>query len=298
MSTSSDWRKTYRDATEAPHPAVKERVWRGLEPGRPARRAPRWVLAVSATAAVLALAWWLTPRARSVAQAREGYAFVTTGAVFTEGANALSLESGRVVVSAWRAPVVVRAGSSTIAVESAVAVVEVAAERVTVRAIDGVVTMNGVRQFASSERQREDSLDAVRALEPAEAPVLRAEAAAERASQEQRWDDARAALNVVAASGSLRAEAALLKRGELELRRQHDAARALATFDEGDTRFPNGTLAMERALSAIEASVALQQWPQTVARCDRFLSTFPDSHRAEEVRTARSAAQAASVKQP
>lgn len=290
-STPSGWRKDYRDETEAPHPAVKERVWRSLEGGpRKRTNGARVALGLAAVAAMAVLAFvWLRPR--TVSHSADGFAYVATSARFEEQSRQLVLRSGRLEVSSWGTPVVVTAGSTRVDVESAVAVVEVAGEHVIVRAAEGTVLIDGVRQTATPQSRTEaGSLTTLEALEPSDARVLRAEAAAETASREHRWADAKVALDVVAGSSSLRAESALLKRGELELRQLRDPAAALVSFDEGDARFPAGALAMERSLSALEASVARAQWNDVEARSDRFLTRFPQSNRRAEVLTVRASA--------
>lgn len=103
---SPGWREAYRDATEAPHPAVKERVWRGLQDGPRPRSTRRVVLAVAALGAVGAAIALLIPSG-SVARAGDGYAYVATGATLREDGTRLALEHGRLAVSAWKTPVVV-----------------------------------------------------------------------------------------------------------------------------------------------------------------------------------------------
>jgi hypothetical protein len=286
MSSTHDWRSEYRAATEAPHPAAKERVWRAMQSPRRARRPLVLALAGCAAAAVALVTLW--PRAESLEVRGDGFAFVSSRARVEQQGATLTLRSGRLVVSAWQTPVTVKANARTVLVDTAVASVEVAGEQVSVAAVEGVVLVDGER--AAPGDVGGDDVRRLRALESAEAPVLRAEADAERATAEQRWDDASRSLSVVATSGSLKAEAALLKRGELELRQLKQPARALASFDEGDQRFPEGTLGPERALSALEAAVALSRWPQAVERADRFLSRFPASERSDEVRGVKAAA--------
>lgn len=291
MSSTNDWRSEYRAATEAPHPAVKERVWRGLEQ-RPRRSTARVaVFALAGCCAAVAVAVVLVPRGESRAQTGDGFAWVSSDARLEQDGATLTLRSGRVVVSAWQTPVTVKAGRQQVVVDAAIASVEVAGDQTSVRALEGVVLVDGERVASRpAEPALTAELDRVRALESPEAPVLRAEVEAERATVEQRWDDASRSLSVVATSSSLRAESALLKRGELELRQLKQPARALASFDEGDARFPSGSLAPERALSALEASVAQTNWPDAVTRADRFLERFPANERADEVRGVKAAA--------
>ena len=287
---SAGWRDEYREATEAPHPAVKERVWRALQ--SPPKKRLGWrvpVLAAGVSALVALAVFW--PRTVSTSEAHDGYAFVATDARFDQQQQTFTLRQGRLAVSAWNAPVVIDAKGTRIEAESAMVVVEVAGDRVSVHGVEGVIVIDGERHEASdASRTAAGDVKPLFALEGPEAPLARAETLATSALQAQRWDDASRALSVVAKSSSLRAEAALLKRGELELRHLEQPLRALASFDEGDARFPDGTLAMERALSALEATVAARQWDAAVQRADRFLTRFPSTERAAEVRRVRDSA--------
>lgn len=286
--SSNDWRSEYREVTAAPHPAAKERVWRAMQSPRRSRR-PLVLVALAGCAAAAVAFVALRPRGESLEVRGEGFAFVSSKAQLEQQGATLTLRSGRVVVSAWQTPVTVKAGAQTVVVDTAIGAVEVAGEQVAVSPIEGVLVVDGARRVAVGDSPVAD-VERLRSLESADAPVLRAESDAERATAEQRWDDASAALSVVATSGSLKAEAALLKRGELELRQLKQPARALASFDEGDARFPAGTLGPERALSALEATVALSQWPRAVERADTFLARFASSERADEVRGVKAAA--------
>lgn len=292
-----DWRTEYRDATAAPHPAVKERVWRAMHESQPRRRrlAPLVALVVATAAALAFVAW---PRVETASVRGDGYSFVLTSARVTREGPAFDLASGRLAVSAWSTPVVIHAGGKRIDVDAAMALVEVASDSVRVEALAGVVLVDGAEVRPLAERAEVAPRQVLEAMEDAEAPVLRAEASAERATRAQQWAEAASALSVVAGSESLRAEAALLKRGELELRHLNQPREALRTFDEGDARFPSGTLAQERALSALEATVALQRWPEALRRADDFLGRFPGSPRADEVRQVRAAAAQASGMTP
>ncbi|MGZ6144355.1 MAG: hypothetical protein ACXWLM_13520, partial [Myxococcales bacterium] len=55
-------------------------------------------------------------------------------------------------------------------------------------------------------------------------------------------------------------------------------------------RFPDGALAQEAALTAIEARLSLGQESRAVEEMDAFLARYPDSERAAEVRRLRAAA--------
>jgi hypothetical protein len=157
--------------------------------------------------------------------------------------------------------------------------------------VDGVVLLEGARVRATAtSRAAAGDVGPLAAIEDAEAPVARAEAVAAAAVEAGAWDEAITAYSLVAASTSLRAEVALLKRGALELRQLSAPARARATFDEAATRFPAGALALERSLSALEAAAALSDWSDVDRRAQAFEATFPSSERLDEVRRARALA--------
>jgi hypothetical protein len=239
---SAGWRGDYREATSAPHPAVKARVWAAMQSSP--RRGFGWrgPMLAAGVAAVVALAvFW--PRSISTSQLNDGYAFVATDARFEQEQQTLTLRQGRLAVSAWNTPVVVEARGQRITVESAVVVVEVAGDRVSVEGVEGAFVIDGERHEAS--------------------------------------DASRAAAGDVGPLQTLEGP---------ELRRLAQPLRALASFDEGDVRFPDGTLAMERSLSALEAAVAGQQWESAVQRADRFLTRFPSTERSAEVRRVRDSA--------
>lgn len=281
---STDWRSEYREATAAPHPAVKERVWRSMQ--TPKARSARPLMFVAAASLVLVIGFIAWPKTSSTSRQADGFAWVSTNARLDGDGAELKLHTGTLQVSAWSTPVTVNAAGKNVSIDSAIASITVAGDSVSIIANEGTVLVDGARLRATPG----SDLSAVLALESVEAPILRAEAAADLAATERRWDDASTALSVVAASSSLRAESALLKRGELEFRQLKAPARALASFDEGDTRFPSGSLSLERALSALEATVALSRWADVVTRADAFLSRFPDSERLDEVRAVRASA--------
>jgi hypothetical protein len=296
---SAGWRGEYREATSAPHPAVKERVWRAMQSSP--RRGFGWrgpMLAAGVAAAVAVAVFW--PRSVSTSQRSDTYAFVATDARFEQEQQTFTLRQGRLAVSAWNTAVVIEARGQRIEAESAIVVVEVAGDRVSVLGVEGAFVIDGERHEATeASRAAAGDIGALKTLEGSEAPLARAETLATSAMQAQRWDEASRALSMVAQSSSLRAEAALLKRGELELRHLGQPLRALASFDEGDVRFPDGTLAMERSLSGLEAAVAARQWDSAVQRADRFLTRFPSTERSAEVRRVRdSACTAAATSNP
>lgn len=289
--SNSNWRTEYRDATQTPPAGAKERVWRNLSAPRSSSRfvVPLFALSAAAAALVIGLAVW--PRTKSNFERLDGFAYRSTDAVFERTGHRFVLREGRLAINAWEGPVFVETKGHRVVVEHALAVVEVAGEAVHVLPAEGVTLLDDVvarptAQTRAAVSEREELVT----VEPSEALIVRAESEARAASHEHRWAEAAAALSVVATSSSLRAEAALLKRGELELRELHTPAAALATFDEGDTRFPDGTLAEERALSALEATVALNRWADGVRRADDFSTRFPKSHRISDVQRVRALA--------
>jgi hypothetical protein len=234
------------------------------------------------------LAW---PSGTTTTFAGEGLAVQAKGAQFTREGRTLRLTSGALTVSAWGAPAAIVARDKRIQLEAAVVSVSVAGERVEVQPIAGVVVIDGERREATDRsRSLAGDWSAVEALEGPEAKALRAQAQAERAVDARAWEAAVEAYGVVAKSSTLRAEAALLKRGELELRHLGRAQQALASFDEGDARFPEGVLSQERALSALEASVSLKSWPEALRRAEAFGRRFPQSERLDDVRRVQASA--------
>ncbi|MDX2009284.1 MAG: hypothetical protein SFW67_03790 [Myxococcaceae bacterium] len=286
-----DWRRDYRQATEAPPVGARARVWRAMTVAKPASR--RWLMPAFAGAmaagVLLVLALW--PRAVNEARAGDGFAYVATTATLSREGRHLALGAGRLALSVWGAPVQVDVRGRRVEVEAARAVVEVAGDRVRVLPVDGSVLVDGERVTASpATRAEAGDVGALCALEPTDAPLTRAEARATVAFEAGAWSDAAAAWSEVAASSSLRAEVALVKRGELELRRLSAPEKARATFDEAAARFPAGSLAMERSLSALEAAAALADWQDVARRTQAFETAFPTSERLGEVRRARALA--------
>lgn len=288
--SQSDWRERYRAATLTPPVGAKQRVWKALGESKaaPGRRTLVFGALAAAAGALLVLAW---PAGRTTSFVGEGMAMQANGAQLVREGRTLRLSEGTLTVSAWGAPVLILARDSRVELAAAVVAVRVAGERVEVLPIEGVVVVNGeAREATERSRALAGDWSAVRSLESADAAALRAQAAGERAVEARAWEAAAAAYGVVAQSGTLRAEAALLKRGELELRHLGRTAQALASFDEGDARFPEGSLGQERALSALEASVSLATWPEVLRRAEAFERRFPSSERLDDVRRVQRAA--------
>ncbi|MEW5742389.1 MAG: hypothetical protein AB1938_25960 [Myxococcota bacterium] len=280
---SSDWRREYRDATQAPPPGAKERVWRRLDTSARPSPVRRWApaLALAAAVVVAVVAW---PRTESKTWRTDGSVVSVQDARFSYDApsHTFTLEEGTLTASVWQGPALhVRAGGKHVEVQAAVVSISVAGEAVTVTPVEGFVLVEGQRVEAPA-KPSSPPLD-VTALEPKEAKAQRAAALAEDALQHGRYEDAARAFEVVAKSGTLGAEAALFRKGEVELRHL-SPERALATFAEGDARFPSGSLGPERALSSLEALAGLQRWSDVEARAVRFLADFPASERADDVK--------------
>jgi hypothetical protein len=281
-----DWRREYRDATQAPPRGAKERVWKRLDGAeRPASR--RWVpvlaVACAAAAALVAVVAW--PRTETTSWRTDGSAVAVQDARYTFDAanNTLTLERGTVTASVWSGPVLhVQSHGRRVEVEAAVVVVSVAGDVVTVTPVEGSVLVDQQRVEAAHAPAVPQAA-AVQALEPKDAKAQRASTQAQRALEAGRYEEAARAFDEVARSGSLGAEAALLRKGDLELRRLGAPERALGTFDDGDARFPDGSLGAERALSALDALAELRRWSDVEARAARFLADFPASERRQDV---------------
>jgi hypothetical protein len=288
-NASTDWRSDYRRATAHPPPGAKARVFRALSAPRASSRAlvPAFLVAAAAGGVVVATLW---PSTVTGPRHEEGLALIATKAKVSGEGRVLQLEAGRLAVSVWGAPLVIEAKGRRVEVEAAVAVIEVAGDQVQVTPFDGVVSLDGAHMSAPRPATRPDDVRALESLEAADAPLVRAEARAVAAVEAGAWSSAAEAWSVVAASTSLRAEVALVKRGELELRRLAVPARARDTFDEAARRFPKGALALERSLSALEAAATLKDWADVERRGREFETSFPTSERLEEVRRARATA--------
>lgn len=282
----------FRDATQKPREGSQDKVWRALRaPPAPPKR--RWLGPIVALAGCAVLGVGLTellrPKVTSGQWSDEHSAVVWTQAQAQVQAQSrrVALEHGDVAVSSWGAPLEVKAKGHLVQVESGVALVHVAGESVTVSVVEGVLSFDGTTQTASRSIAMPSAAGAllarVIALESPTARPQRLVFEAERAMTEQRFDDAARAFEEVAFSGSLEAEVANFKQGELELRRLEQPAKALETFEAGEARFPKGALSQERQLSAIESCVKLKDWSSVERRTKDFLLSHASSERAEEV---------------
>ena len=281
--THDELTRAFKEATSAPPPFAKERVWKGLQSPRPQRA--RLVLALGVAVLLGAGVTRAVLRGQEAdGQWHDGAASaVWSRAHIERSGHTLTLERGAVAVSSWGTPVEVHARSHVVVVERGVAIVQVAGESVTVELVEGALSFDGETRVAPTTTATLLSDAATRLDAPATRP-LRLTARAETAERERRYDDAAKLWAEVAASGSLDAEVANFRQGELELRRLQQPARALATFDAGQARHPSGALTQERHLSAIESCVALARWDEVERRTAAFLEAHPQSERADEVR--------------
>lgn len=207
----------------------------------------------------------------------------------------VTLQSGELGVSSWGAPFEVVAKGHTVRVEAGSGVVRVAGDSVTVDVAEGVLSFDGTLQSATRASKSAAGLlgSRVAELESVAARPRRLVARAEQAVSERRFEDAVDAFAAVATSGSLDAEVANYKQGELELRQLAQPARALATFEAGEQRFAAGALSQERQLSAIESCVKLERWDEVERRTAAFLVSHVESERRDEVKVLHARALAA-----
>lgn len=279
-----------KDATaHVPHGA-RERVWRRLsQPPRPASVpvfAKVLAFGVCTAAGFLIVSALTSPSAPTVFSTDGS---VALGTAAREADGTLSLASGRLMVSSWAAPAVqIVALQHRIEAEAALFRIDVAGESVTLDVREGEVRINGERVEAGHRwpagvpRLQYDYSPVVR-LEPARAGEDRAWTLAEKALQAGDYPRALARFDALG-GGGLRAEAALLRKGELQLRQLSTPADALKTFDEALRRFPSGSLTQELALSSLEAALALGRWAEARTRANDFLGRFPQSERLLDVR--------------
>ena len=280
-----------KDASAEVPAGARERVWRrlGNRPAAPA--APSWArglaFAACAAAGFAVVSSLTTPAAPSVFTAETSVA-VSTGSVTRGADGVLHLARGRALVSSWGGPgVQIVAVQHEVDAEVAVFSIEVAGQAVTLDVHEGVVRIDGERveagrRWPAGTAVAQDLAPLTR-LEPVRAKEDRAWALAEGALHQGDYPQALERFSALG-GGGLRAEAALLKKGELQLRQLKAPAAALSTFDEALTRFPAGSLTQEVALSSLEATLALEHWSEARTRANDFLTRFPQSERLLDVR--------------
>lgn len=286
--TRDELKQAFRDGTATPPVGARERVWRELSAPRFNTQRTGWfgpalALCASMLVGVVVTRAVLLPKATAGQWSDAHSVVVWTRADAERTERTVTLERGEVAVSSWGAPVEIAAKGHVIRVERGVAVVRVAGDSVTAEVVDGVLSFDGETRLAGPRAGSSPLVATLEALESPTARPQRLAARAERAVAERRFEDAARAFAEVASSGSLDAEVANFKKGELELRELSRPEVALATFEAGESRFPSGALTQERALSAIESCVKLARWSEVEQRTAAFLSGHADSERAEEV---------------
>lgn len=282
------WRDLVREETANAPQGARERVWQAMEDAKAVKRSPLiFAVPVALGAAALAafMLWpsgletktWQT--ADSVVSVRDGQTS------WNAATNELTLTRGEVVASVWGAqPLHIVAHGKSIEVEAATLSVRMAGDSVVIAPTRGFVRVDGERVDATEATRAVAGPLALDAFEPADVVARQAARRAELALEGQRWEEAASALAEVGHSGTLSAEAALVRKGELELRQLKNPTRALATFAELTARFPSGSLEQERELSSLEAEVELVQWAKVQHRAQAFLAKFPTSERRDDVR--------------
>ncbi len=273
----------FKEASALPPPGARERVWRRLDsPRRPAAALPWLALAGAAAAAVIAFVT-LTPRAAPplVPMYGEGYVVLAPAGALTRSGDALVLRHGTAFVSAWGGRVELVWGRRRVSTDAAVFAASVASD-VSLAVQSGAVLADGERVEASPRATAVDFAP-LRALEPKEAEQERAWVLAENAAAEGRIAEAIERFAALSAYSSLRAEAALLRKAQLELWSLHAPADALRTLAAAAERFPAGALQQERAFSELEAYVEQKAWRAAAERAASFLTAWPQSERRAEV---------------
>ncbi len=266
---------------------ARERVWRklGTRPA-PNRVWMRGLAFAACTAAGFAVASFFLAAPATTVFTTAGSTASSRGTLTRSADGVLHVEEGRARIASFSGPgVTVIAGAHRIEAQVAVFAVDVAGQSITVDVREGSVRIDGERVDAvalwpGSGPARSHTGDLT---QPPPTSEDRAWALAEKAS---RQGDYAAAMKQYEAlgGGGLRAEAALLKKGELQLRQLKSPAKALSTFDEAVRRFPEGSLTQELALSSLEASLALEHWADARARAAEFQKRFPESERLLDVR--------------
>jgi hypothetical protein len=279
-----------KEATAVVPPGARQRVWRRL--GEPAARSqPMWLkslvfAACAAAGFVLVWSFWV-PSAPSTFKG-DSSVVLAHGQVGRAADGAIHVARGQVLVSSWGAPgIKLLADGTQVETQAALFAVDVAAQSITVDVAEGEVRINGERVVAGARWPSGQAVShdfaSVTALEPSTAKEDRSWALAESAIDSGRYAEALHRFDALG-GGGLRAEAALLKKGDLQLRQLGTPLDALLTFDEAHNRFPSGSLGQEVALSSLEALLALENWNDARTRAKDFLTRFPDSERQLEVR--------------
>lgn len=272
-----------REATAQPAPGSRERVWRRLRrPAPPPLR--RYLLAFAAMLGVGVLA------ARLVVGSPAPTVVARDRAVLVElpGARLTStrLEAGALLASSWGEPLDLSAAGHALHAEAAVFSARVLGSTLELDVREGVVLLDGARLEAPARwpaDARPASFAALEAVEPPQARDERQWVLAEDAVAQGALDQAVARFAALGGGAGLKAEAALLRQGQVELWSQHRPAAAVHTFDTLRARFPAGSLRQEADLSTLEAAVQQSDWPRARALSAEFLTRFAHSERRSEV---------------
>ena len=283
-------KRTFREATASPSPGSRERVWRALN--TPASPRPAFLVPAFAFAALFALTVTVVVLRSSKTSAlrwndpNAAVLWSSAQASLDVPSRHVTVKSGEVAVSAWGGPpLVLTAAGHTVRVEAGVAVVRVAGDSVKVSPIDGAIWFDGTSMRANDESRLAAGELGLRVLE-LDSAVMQPRRMLARADDFVAARDFEAAVSTLSAVtelGTLDAEVALYKKGELQLRQLGRAEAALASFDDGEARFAHGALTQERQLSALEACVKLSRWSAVVARAEAFLTQHAQSERVDEV---------------
>ncbi len=106
-------------------------------------------------------------------------------------------------------------------------------------------------------------------------------------SRRGRNAEATALYEKLAAGSGAWVEVSLYEVGRLKLRYLADRDGSIAAFADYRRRYPNGALAQEVALSAIEAQLAKGSTEVALRELDAFVAAFPSSERLDDVRLIR-----------
>ncbi len=263
---------------------LEERVWAKLH--KPRRTGVTRFVLVGATCALAAFvamaalhrtrpegasAPLITNRARIAPQPGSTLEGKTSNAI---------LRKGRVLVSAWGEPVSIQVGSHKVASEAAVFWVQTAGDHVEVGVYEGIVMVDGEQVTRSAAREE---VEHVLTLEAPTAAEQRQWFLVNNSLRQADVDDAITRLGRLADQSTLGAEAALLKKGQVELWQKHDAVAARLTLQSMLARFPHSALAPDAELSLLEALVEQSQWLEVRSGARRFVEAHPRSERLNEV---------------
>ncbi len=199
------------------------------------------------------------------------------GSVFDGKTASATLSKGRVLVSAWGETVMIQVGSHKVTSEAAVFWVDANAD---VGVYDGVVMVDGQKVTRKATREE---VEAVIALEAPSALEQRQWFLVNKALRYNDVDDALARLSRLADQNVSGAEAALLKKGQVELAQKHDPTAARLTLQSQLARYPLGALAPDAEVALLEAMLEQKQWAEVRSGAKRFAQAHPKSERLTQV---------------